>query len=155
MKKVLLSVLAVWLLASCVTVKLPAPSSSSDLLNYSLLTSQGIYVTESNSVSFDYQAIGSISVTERGGWIKKEKVKKTVKKPRNSNTDDFYVNSEENQSSGKMMYVAPNIEIAMEQMATKLKEVGANGIINLNIHISNVAEGFPEYIVISGMAIQK
>lgn len=155
MKKVLLSVLAVWLLASCVTVKLPAPSSSSELLDYSLLTNQGIYVTESNSVSFDYQAIGSISITERGGWVKKEKAKKAVNKPRKNNTDDFYINSEENQSSGKMTYVAPNIENAMEHMAAKLKEVRANGIINLNIHFSNVAEGFPEYIVISGMAIRK
>lgn len=75
MKKVLLFVFAIGLLTSCATsaISYPEPYGFSTFLDYSPLTNKGIYVTESNSVSFDYKILGSVSATEVSGWVKKRR----------------------------------------------------------------------------------
>ena len=47
------------------------------------------------------------------------------------------------------MRMSPSLDAAMERMANTLKEVDANGIINLKIQWE------PDRIIISGMAIRK
>lgn len=84
MKKVVFLILTIWLFAACVTPKMPEPYGFSSFLDYSQLTSRGIYVTESNSVSFDYKTLGSVSITEVGGWMKKGKEPKTTRKSNKS-----------------------------------------------------------------------
>ena len=140
MKKVLLSILFVGLLTSCVTPKLPEPYGTSTILDYSPLTSKGFYVTESNSVSFDYQAIASVSATEVAGWVKKDK-KQVI--------SDGTLRKNVKPSSGKYIRVSPDINAAMDRMVEILRTVGANGIINLNIQWES------SRIIISGMAIRK
>lgn len=67
MKNKLLYILLLSIIVtSCNT--LPKPQTFIKIIDYSLLTKEGIYVTESNSVNFDYIAVGSIIVTEKGGW---------------------------------------------------------------------------------------
>mgnify|MGYP000459298411 CR=1 FL=1 len=146
MKKVLLSILFVGLLTSCVTPKLPEPYGTSTILDYSPLTSKGFYVTESNSVSFDYQAIASVSATEVAGWVKKDKKQVISDGTLRKNVDELYVNMESKPSSGKYI---PDINAAMDRMVEILRTVGANGIINLNIQWES------SRIIISGMAIRK
>nr|DAY04099.1 MAG TPA: Selenium binding protein [Caudoviricetes sp.] len=149
MKKVLLSILFVGLLTSCVTPKLPEPYGTSTILDYSPLTSKGFYVTESNSVSFDYQAIASVSATEVAGWVKKGKKQVISDGTLRKNVDELYVNMESKPSSGKYIRVSPDINAAMDRMVGILRTVGANGIINLNIQWES------SRIIISGMAIRK
>jgi uncharacterized protein YbjQ (UPF0145 family) len=151
MKKVLLFVFAIGLLTSCATsaISYPEPYGFSTFLDYSPLTNKGIYVTESNSVSFDYKILGSVSATEVSGWVKKEKELKVANKNKKNNVDDMYADVERNQSNGKYMRMSPSLDAAMERMANTLKEVDANGIINLKIQWE------PDRIIISGMAIRK
>ena len=87
MRKLLCIILIVILATSCATVKLPQPYSYSNYIDYSAFTEQGIFVTESNSVSFDYQQLGSISVVEVGGWVSVDKGKRTLTVRRNA---DYY-----------------------------------------------------------------
>lgn len=58
---------ASFVVTSCVT--LPTPYSNIGTIDYSPLTKNGIYVTESNSVNFEYIAVSSIIATEKGGWV--------------------------------------------------------------------------------------
>ena len=151
MKKVLLFVFAIGLSTSCATsaISYPEPYGFSTFLDYSPLTNKGIYVTESNSVSLDYKILGSVSATEVSGWVKKEKELKVANKNKKNNVDDMYADVERNQSNGKYMRMSPSLDAAMERMANTLKEVDANGIINLKIQWE------PDRIIISGMAIRK
>lgn len=57
-------------LVSCITLPPPpAPYAFAGIFDYSPLTSKGVFVTESNSVSFDYETIGSLYAISDGGWI--------------------------------------------------------------------------------------
>ena len=149
MKKLVFLILTIGVFTACVTPKMPEPYGFSSFLDYSPLTNNGIYVTESNSVSFDYKTVGSVSVTEVGGSVKKGKEPKTTRKPNKSNSDDMYVGIDKSQYTGKNVYVTPSLDVAMERMANTLKEFGANGIINLKVQWDS------SRIIISGMAIRK
>lgn len=154
MKKLVFLILVVGLFTACVTPQMPEPYGFSTLLNYSPLTDKGIFVTESNSVSFDYKTLGSVSATEVGGWVKKgkkpkEKKPKATRESNKSRNDDMYVDIDRNQYTGKYVYVAPSLDMAMERMVNTLKVVGANGIINLKVQFES------DRIIISGMAIKK
>mgnify|MGYP005878621111 CR=1 FL=1 len=159
MKKLLVLIFALLSLVACTTVKLPIPVSSSGFIDYLPLTSRGIYVTESNSVSFDYEAIGSIYVTENGGWVRTSKDKniKEEKRKKHLNVEDdsYYTPENSEISSGKSTYISPDVVIAMENMAQELKKTGANGIINLKIEYTREGVLNIEKITISGMAIKK
>lgn len=62
MRKILLLMLMAIGLASCVSVQ---QFTTTTVVDYSEFAKQGIFVTESNSVSFDYQPLGSVvSVTQ-------------------------------------------------------------------------------------------
>lgn len=68
-------------LVSCVTLPsppLPAPYAFAGIFDYSPLTSKGVFVTESNSVSFDYETIGSLYAISDGGWINKTYVEPSL-----------------------------------------------------------------------------
>ena len=70
MRKYLLLALLAISLSSCMThLENPKPSAYAGIFDYSPLTSKGVFVTESNSVSFDYETIGSLYAQSRGGWI--------------------------------------------------------------------------------------
>lgn len=151
MKKVILLFFTIGLFTSCTTPKIPEPYGFSSFLDYSPLTERGIYVTESNSVSFDYQTLGSVAATEVGGWVRKKEVKeiKKIKETTKGREDDLYANVDRTQNPGKKVYVSPSLSGALKRMANTLKEVGANGIINLKVEMGS------SRIVISGMAIRK
>lgn len=74
MKKLLSLLLFAIILSSCGT--LPKPQSNVGTIDYTPLIKEGIYITESNSVNFDYTAVGSVIATEKGGWVNE-----TVKRP--------------------------------------------------------------------------
>lgn len=67
MKQLVYGLLLIIIFSSCGS--LPVPESRVGVIDYTPLIKAGIYVTESNSVNFDYTAIGSIVATEKGGWV--------------------------------------------------------------------------------------
>ena len=67
MNKTICGLLLILVLGSCGS--LPQPESRIGIIDYTPLIKAGIFVTESNSVNFDYTAVGSIIATEKGGWI--------------------------------------------------------------------------------------
>lgn len=67
MRKIACTLLLSILISSCVT--LPMPKSELGVIDYTPMVKEGIYVTESNSVNFEYTAVGSIMAVEKGGWI--------------------------------------------------------------------------------------
>lgn len=67
MNKTICGLLLILVLGSCGS--LPQPESRIGVIDYIPLIKAGIFVTESNSVNFDYTAVGSIIATEKGGWV--------------------------------------------------------------------------------------
>lgn len=135
---------------------LPAPKSNMAVVDYSVLTNQGVFITESNSVSFPYKPIGSVSIDELGGWVRKADKKRTEYM-----REDYYSSSS---SSGgrqvyKQVYQAPEINDMFNKLAAQLHELGANGIINLRItqtfEYSKEVKQSIHRVTISGMAIKK
>ena len=117
------------------------------------MTNQGIFVTESNSVNFAYEPIGSISIDELGGWVRKDSKKRAA-----NIKEDYYYNSP-NPYNGKQVYQAPDLDNMFNKLAAELHELGANGIINLKItqtvEFQKEIKQFIHRVTISGMAISK
>ena len=67
MRKILLLMLMAIGLASCSTVSVPQFTTTT-FVDYSEFTKQGIFVTESNSVNFDYKPLGSVVSFTQGAW---------------------------------------------------------------------------------------
>lgn len=124
-KIIIISVLMI-AVSSCAS--LPQPSFEIGVIDYSPLLESGIFVTESNSVSFDYTALGSIVAIEKGGW------KNGITK-------------------------RPSTETVFDGIIKELENIGANGLINLNVTFSNEITDYNRKIyvptiVVKGMAIK-
>ena len=147
MKLKLLLIMPILALASCTTVNVPAPKQYAATIDYTYLSQKGIFVTESNSVSFDYEPLGSLYVECLGGWVKKKHKDGDV-------MEDIYM-----ANPGSVMYLKPTIEEAYQLVLSEIKKLRANGVINLKI--STVSEFNSTYkvtvdkIVITGMCIRK
>lgn len=160
MKKCLLIIACVLVFASCATQKpvFMPPYTTASLLDYSILTERDIFVTESNSVGFDYETVGSVLVKGYGGYVKK--ASKKEKRERIVTQDDYYINDKGfTLTRGKYEYVNPNLDDAMITLGDYLESIGANGIINISIRL--VPEDMTDEtnhrdkIVITGMAIRR
>ncbi|MBK5720149.1 hypothetical protein JGH11_04610 [Dysgonomonas sp. Marseille-P4677] len=153
MKKVLLSLLFIlFIISSCVTVKFKS-FEAVDFWDYTPLIKKGLFVTESNSVNFDYTAIGSVYIEIRAGEDKDKS--KAVKKEQYLDSD-IYIQK----NKRTVEYTSATIDDALKKLSNQLSDVGANGIINLKIsqvssmQISPDTYYGPGYII-TGMAIKK
>lgn len=113
------------LISSCETVNIPQVTVTV-LRDYTPMTDKGIFVTESNSVDFDYVPLGSVV----------------------SVTSGAYHSSIETGSQSKSV----DLGKAFDDISTKLVEKGANGLINLKIESSYI--GYTHYMTVTGMAIR-
>lgn len=155
MKKVLLLlILCATIFSSCAV--LPTPISVVNVIDYSVFTQKGIFATESNSVNFDYEAIGSVLSEEIDGWVKKSSLKNEGKQPRKIYQDEYYGDSQ-SVSFGKRVFVPADLNNALQNFAVQLKKMRANGVINLKISYIKVPYGKTSLnsIVVTGMAIKK
>lgn len=148
MKKLFLFVLTVFVLVSC-SPKYPRMQVASTV-DYSEYMKNGFFITESNSVSFDYKPVGNVSVLLSDGWevIKGEK------------EDGFYTIKDMG-SVRYGMYFPANRAEALQHLVEKAKEMGADGVINLKFEYvmrlydkNGVADG-REYVRATGMAIKQ
>jgi hypothetical protein len=134
-------------LASCTTVNVPAPKQYASTIDYAYLSQKGIFVTESNSVNFDYEPLGSIYVECTGGWVKK-------KYKEGDDMEDIYMTT-----LGSVKYLPPTFEDAYQLILSEVKKLRANGVINLKIRtVSEYQSTYKVYvdkIIITGMCIRK
>lgn len=153
MKKFLFITSIVFLLSSC-AVKYPYRQYSA-VVDFTEYTNQGFFITESNSVSFDYDPIGSVSSVVKSGY---EVLGQEMSAKGNMKDDVYY-----HENTGKLKfgkYISANIEDALSELVNASKELGANGIINLEVnYISATYDKYgdvasPSSYIVSGMAIK-
>nr|DAX16076.1 MAG TPA: Selenium binding protein, Selenium-Binding Protein [Caudoviricetes sp.] len=153
MKKILALLLLSLSLISCSTY-LPAPRSYIGFVDYAPFTEKGIFITESNSVSFNYEPIGSILVEETGGWGYKNP---KIGNNKGSHNDDYL--APVFRSMAKKIYYPEKLQTAFDNLAIKLKELNANGIINLKIsyykEVDSKSKLLVGKIIVTGMAIKR
>lgn len=144
MKNSLFYLMLLLLASSCVS--LPSPKSIVYTIDYSTLTNKGIFVTESNSVSFEYKPIASVILEETGGYV-------SSKSQYYDDMHGSYVTA----SSSKKRYQNPSMKSALEHLSEKLIDMGATGIINLeiNAHVVYINKRPVDKVIITGMAIKK
>ena len=112
MKKVLLLAVMALFLNSCVTIGKYMVNYVT--IDYSKYTEKGFFITESNSVNFDYKPIGSISIESVSGNVAVE-------------SNDSY--SEH--------YKPASLKDAFDKLHTIGLEKGANGVINVKMDYLN------------------
>lgn len=123
----ILIILCFLFISSCETVHIPQVTVT-ELRDYTPMTDKGIFVTESNSVDFEYMPLGSVvSVTY----------------------------AEYNHTPGDLLkngYEKIDLKKAFEEISDKLVDSGANGLINLDISFTYI--GNQRCMTVSGMAIR-
>ena len=128
---------------SCATL-VPGPGKYVACVDYGYLSQKGIFVSESNTVNFDYEPLGSLYVECTGGWVKNDEI----------SMEDIYITKK-----GKKTYQPPIVEDAFDLALGELKALRGNGIINFKITM--VSEYLPFYkvtvdkLIITGMCIRK
>ncbi len=117
-----------------------------DIINFNYLTEKGIFATTSNSVSFEYKPLGIVSGISSGGYFPKNK-KEEHKAVRGYNNKGTQTN-----------YKYPDLDDAFKELYKGLEEIGANGVIDLNIKYGYKETKYGRHlsdITITGMAIKK
>jgi uncharacterized protein YbjQ (UPF0145 family) len=113
------------------------------VVDYSKYMSRGFFITEANSVSFDYESIGSVTAGVESGWEILDTTTKTT-----TSKDDVYGSSTKTKIKyGE--YIQAELDDAIEELYSTSIELGADGVINFSIRSS-----LGEYVV-SGMAIKR
>lgn len=131
--------IALLILAACATPKYAEQVSVIDYSKYSA----ECFLTESNSVSFEYQPIGSISVISYSG--DSQTIQTKVQSYDTLYGDSLVVKKKQN------IYATP--DRALSRAIKEAKAMGANGIINLRIN-NRYIDG-RQCIELSGMAIKR
>lgn len=151
MKKYLVFILLTALLSSCVLVKHPY-NRYSTVVDFEKYTSQGFFITESNSVSFDYEPLGSLSAIIESGY--------EVIGTKGDQTDDVYYHTRSsNNKYGD--YISATIDDVVEDLVFAAADVGADGLINLKTeYVSGTYDKYgnvlrPSMYIATGMAIKR
>lgn len=138
MKKVVLIALTLVALGSCTPLVF---EQNAGYIDYSAFP--GIFISESNSVSFEYQPIGSLYAEEISGQY--QVVKKKV------GTNEIY-GDEYAVVDGKYRHADPQSALAFA--VQKVKQMGGDGIINLKINSAKSEDKRRMYYV-TGMVIKR
>lgn len=117
-----------------------------DYLDYSFFKEKNFFITETNTVSFPYESLGSISVIIRSG--------KAVK----SSDDEHDSYKPLYQRKGK--FKRASLEDAYQLIYDSAKEKGANGLLRFKIEYLTMGGDWEKNepvvgYVITGMAIKK
>ena len=165
MRKVLILAALALSMYSCKTQVPPEPYTTYSTIDYSSLISDGYFVTESNSVSFDYDAISSIYMEVHRGWIKLTKEERNQIRDEEMIGDDYYYgtngSTQKLKSPHKYRYVTPNSEKAISELKKLMKAQGADGILNLKLSYQKIPSEKPgyqpldEYIIVTGMLFKR
>ena len=137
-KNLLITSIATLVCVSCVSI--PYEKNLMYIDYASISKTYDLFLTEANSVNFEYEPIGSVEVTELSGVVTSDYIVE--------HADDIYGNS---MKKGHKVHASP--ESAVSSAAKLAKEKGGNGIINLKIQyvFINNKSGYS----ISGMVIKR
>lgn len=131
MKKIILSAVSVLILSSC-AITGPYYREYANSIDYSKYSEKGFFLTESNSVSFNYTPIATVYCVIENGYVR-------------------VVDGKEYQLQGET-YGSKNLEwkkgyadTTLDKLYQEAKKLGADGIINLQFSNNRA----------SGMAIKR
>lgn len=156
MRKLIFVIFVCVLFSSCSTNRI-VYTSLSGMIDYSKYTQKGFFITESNSVSFEYVPVGSVYAEISSGYeVIGEKI------------DTFYNDLEKSYYSVKKKtfredyngWRNADINNAIDMIYSKSIQTGANGIINLQtkyippVYDSKNALIYSDRVYVSGMAIK-
>ena len=145
MKK-LLWMLPLAFIASCVTIPKPQHYTIVGHVDYRPYSEKGFFITESNSVNFDYTPVSTIVIKSVPGYLPEGRKPKID--PR-SNNDMYSVPGQEDIKPNDDGHISVTVKSVLDMLYQKAVEAGANGIINLEVRVSDGG-----YIA-SGMAIKR
>ncbi|HWK58145.1 MAG TPA: hypothetical protein VNQ80_12435 [Parapedobacter sp.] len=100
---------------------------SATAIDYKRFNDQGFFITESNSVNFEYTPISSVSALFTNGWIEKEVVDENKPKKLKRHKDDVY-NTEGPKM--KQVYVRGTPDGVTDLLVEEAMKMGGDGIIN-------------------------
>lgn len=106
-----------------------------------------VFITEANSVSFEYEPLGSILVEETSGVVKV--TVPTTEKERNS--DSLYGPGPATKTVNS--YSKATAQTALNYAAKEALRLGGNGIINLRL--TSTQNGKNSVVTVSGMVIKR
>lgn len=148
MKNVLLSIICV----SAASLTSCAPKmqyvASSSYINYQTYVDQGVYITESNSVNFDYTPLGSVSAIVFPGYVK-------ATRPSQYQYNDLNGKPQLTEEYNK--WKSADVQDAIALVVEKAKQQGGNGVINFSIKPTSESDGkaIRHGFLVSGMVIRK
>jgi uncharacterized protein YbjQ (UPF0145 family) len=149
MKKIISFCVVLLLVTSCTTYKIPYRRYSGTI-DFSAYAQKGFFITESNSVSFSYEPLGSITAVVSSGYevLNSEKLK---------SSDDVY-GSFQKIKYGKM--IDASVNDALDELYNSARSLGADGIINFRSDYipATFQKGVlvsPDSYIVSGMAIRR
>lgn len=169
MKKFLINLCAataaVIALAGCSAMKYPFLQEVYCVDYHSAGLGGKVFLTESNSVSFDYTPIASITVHERSGQVKsdkqieqKEQGKQKRERPKG---DDIYGEWESNKEPKVLKgWRNTSFQSALEKASRTAIEMGGDAIINLQMQYIPYVEGSPNQefnnqVYVKGMVVKR
>jgi hypothetical protein len=148
MKKVPIYLFAIVMLAmaSCKSM-LQQFTQKTYVLDYSKASKQGVFLTEANSVSFEYTPIASIVVTSTDGMAK-------VAKATKSYGDDSYGGSD-TKISYKDEWQVATYEQTLDRAVQSCIDLGGDGIINITFNLNHDSQGGVTGNTLRGMVIRR
>ncbi len=146
MKK-LLSILAVaFIMAACSSPMRHATY----FLDYAQAGGSEVFISEANTVNFDYTPLGSIIVEETPGMVT---VRGNVSEKENKRMrDDIY--GEESGRKNMKVYSNASTQSALNYAVQEVKAIGGDGLINLKFS-TQLDKNSRVIVVISGMVIKR
>ena len=129
---------------------IPKFSSKVYYTDYQRYSDAGFFITESNTVSFDYVPVGSVVVRQTAGVMSDtEIISQNV--PEKRGYDELYGELEKKRHSNS--WKLPSDYTALDAVYKVAKEQNADGIINLKITMPEVNNA--DIIELSGMLIKR
>ena len=128
----------------------PKFSSKVYYTDYQRYSDAGFFITESNTVSFDYVPVGSVVVRQTAGVMSDtEIISQNI--PEKRGYDELYGELEKKRHSNS--WKLPSDYTALDAVYKVAKEQNADGIINLKITMPEVNNA--DIIELSGMLIKR
>jgi len=149
MKKIISFCVVLLLVTSCTTYKIPYRRYSGTI-DFSAYAQKGFFITESNSVSFPYEPVGSISAVVSSGY-------EVLNSEKSKSNDDVY-GAFQKIKYGKM--IDASVNDALDELYNSARRLGADGIINFRSEFipasyNQAALISPDSYIVSGMAIRR
>lgn len=125
-------------------------------------TESGFFITESNSVGFDYKPVSLVFAYVASGYLPDENniatdTGESFEPVSSTFRDDMYYRPKRVKpvDISKLEYRAATQADAVEKLVQAAKELGANGIINLKLQVDYGEVGLDPTYSATGMAIIK